>query len=84
RLPYACFLQHEDFHSLQYASHPCHSARSRRQSRRIHPPRKYPFTGCVEGSSSKNPLPLGEGGLLTVGHGEDTIKGIFPKRPEKM
>jgi hypothetical protein len=27
---------------------------------------------------------MGEGGILAVGHGEDTIKGIFPKRPEKM
>ena len=26
---------------------------------------------------------MGEGGLLAVGQGEDTIKGIFPKRPEK-
>ena len=41
-LPNARFLQHEDFHSEQYASHPCHSARSRRQSRRIHPPTNNP------------------------------------------
>ena len=27
---------------------------------------------------------MGEEGILAVGHGEDTIKGIFPKRPEKM
>ena len=26
---------------------------------------------------------MGEGGVLAVGQGEDTIKGIFPKRPEK-
>ncbi|MCH2295444.1 MAG: hypothetical protein MK488_10765, partial [SAR324 cluster bacterium] len=26
---------------------------------------------------------MGEGGVLAVGHGEDTIKGIFPKRLEK-
>ena len=26
---------------------------------------------------------MGEGGILAVGHGEDTIKGIFPKTPEK-
>ena len=26
---------------------------------------------------------MGEGGVLAVGYGEDTIKGIFPKRPEK-
>ena len=29
-------------------------------------------------------LIMGEGGVLAVGHGEDTIKGIFPKRPEKI
>ena len=39
---------------------PCHSARSRRQSRRIHTPRNYALSGCVEGSSLKNPLPLRE------------------------
>ena len=60
RLPYAWFLQSEDFHFLQYASHPCHSARSRRQSRRIHTPRNYALSGCVEGSSLKKPLPLRE------------------------
>ena len=27
---------------------------------------------------------MGEEGILAVGHGEYTIKGIFPKRPEKM
>ena len=27
---------------------------------------------------------MGEGGILAVSHGEDTIKGIFPKTPEKM
>ena len=27
---------------------------------------------------------MGEGGVLAVGEGEDTIKGIFPKRPEKV
>ena len=32
----------------------------------------------------KDPSPLGEGGPLAVGHSEDTIKGIFPKRPEKV
>ena len=47
RLPNARFLQNEDFHFLQYASHPCHSARSRRRSRRNHPPRKYPLPECV-------------------------------------
>ena len=47
RFPYAWFLQPEYFHSSQYASHLCHSARSRRRSRRIHPPRKYPLPGCV-------------------------------------
>ncbi len=26
---------------------------------------------------------MGEGGPLAVGHGQDTIKGIFPKRLEK-
>ena len=31
----------------------------------------------------KEPI-MGERGPLAVGHGEDTIKGIFPKRPEKM
>ena len=61
RLPYSWFLQYEDFHSEQYASHPCHSARSRRRSRRIHPPRKYPLPGCVGWSSSKTLLPQGEG-----------------------
>ena len=88
RFLYAWFLQHEDFHSVQYASHPCHSARSRRRSRRIHPARKYPFQGFVEGSSlkillalrgnifstSKNPLPQGEGGPLAVGEGDDSIE----------
>ena len=59
RIPHARFLQHEDFHSLQYASHSCHSARSRRRSRRIHPPRKYPLPKCMEGSSLKTPLPRG-------------------------
>ena len=39
---------------------PCHSARSRRRSRRIHLPRKYPFLRCVEGPSLKTPLPLRE------------------------
>ena len=67
---------------------PCHSARSRRRGRRIHPARKYPFQGFVEGSSlkillalrgnifstSKNPLPQGEGGPLAVGEGDDSIK----------
>ena len=27
---------------------------------------------------------MGERGTLAVGHGEDTIKGIFPKRAEKI
>jgi len=27
---------------------------------------------------------MGEGGPFAVGEGEDSIKGIFPKRPEKM
>ena len=88
RLPYARFLQSEYFHFSQYVSHSCHSARSRRRSRRIHPARKYPFQGFVEGSSlkillalrgnifstSKNPLPQGEGGPLAVGEGDDSIK----------
>ena len=39
---------------------PCHSARSRRQSRRNHLPRKYSFLGCLEGSSSNTHLPLRE------------------------
>ena len=57
-----------------------------------------PSRVCVDGSSSKTHLPsarevilhlkepslMGEGEPLAVGHGEDTIKGIFPKRPEKM
>ena len=47
KLPYARFFQDEDFHSLQYASHPCHSVQSRRLSRRVHPPRKYSLPGCV-------------------------------------
>ena len=47
RLSNARFLQNEDFHFLQYASHPCHSARSRRQSRRNHLPRKNPLPRCV-------------------------------------
>ena len=42
RLPYAWFLQSEYFHSVQYASYPCHSAGSRRQSCRIHPPTNNP------------------------------------------
>ena len=60
RLPNARFLQYEDFHSLQYASLTCHSARSRRRSRRIYPSRKYSFLGCLEGSSSNTHLPLRE------------------------
>ena len=60
RLPYARFLQNEDFHSEKYASKTCHSVLSQRRSRRIHPSRKYPFEGCMEGSSLKTPLPLRE------------------------
>ena len=60
RLPNARFLQYEDFHSVQYASLTCHSARSRRRSRRIYPSRKYSFLGCLEGSSSNTHLPLRE------------------------
>ena len=77
RLPYARFLQHEDFHSVQYSSHPVILRWSQRRSRRIHPSRKYALPGVgmtvlkVPSPStreviltSKSPLLTGEGDRL--------------------
>ena len=95
RLSYAWFLQSEYFHSSQYASLPCHSAGSQRQNRRILLSEstlslgvlivfKDPSPSAREVSVQLKEPYMGEGGILAVGHGEDTIKGIFPKTPEKM
>ena len=80
RLPYAWFLQSEYFHFSQYVSHSCHSARSRRRSRRIHPSRNYALPRCgmtvfkVPSPSTrevilhiKEPSPSGRGGTACGG-----------------
>ena len=80
RLPYARFLQSEYFHFSQYVSHSCHSARSRRRSRRIHPSRNYALPRCgmtvfeVPSPSTrevilhiKEPSPSGRGGTACRG-----------------
>ena len=97
RLPNARFLQHEDFHSVQYSSHPlsfCAEPKAKSQNLSF---QKVLFPRVSGGIVLKDPSPsarevifhlkepiMGERRTLAVGEGEDTIKGIFPKRPEKM